>query len=297
MALAAIFAAAAAPAASIRFEEFGPFQVRSTTNGQLSSNVQELRVNTLAELQVKYEAPAGHCASLRMHFLLDGVERATSAPIAPGKSSDYIDFGVVAAGEHVVGLRAEGLLGGCDVGQLASWGGFAVVRTTVDNNTGLEARAANFGPVIFYSTLVNYAMGHLREGIYVAADGDVYSFQYDPVQRDWNPAPDVKGRITVFDLQERFSHHPRWLLKLDAQELQQRVAALALSRYVPNPTATPYPLYDQTSFVRGAYRLDTESGAYVNVPICALGGRLEEPPSSDPGGLCKWLDSLLRRAY
>jgi len=108
-----LLVAAVGQAASIRFEEFGPFSVRSSANGRISSDVKELRTDTLGELQVKYLAPAAHCSAVRMHFLLDGAERGASEAVSPGGASGYYDFGPVPAGEHVVGLRAEGLTGGC----------------------------------------------------------------------------------------------------------------------------------------------------------------------------------------
>jgi hypothetical protein len=295
--LIALLAASVAPAASIRFEEFGPFLVRSTAEGQLSSEMQELRANTLAELQVKYVAPAEHCSAVQIHYLLDGMERGVSGPVSPGKSSGYFDFGVVPAGEHIVALRAEGRPGGCNGGRLTSWGGSALVRTTVETDAGLDARAASFGSVIFYAASVNYSWGRRRQGIYVTADGDVYAFLYEPAQREWNPAPDAKGRIAVFDLQERFSHHPRWLLKLDERELKTRQAALASIQDAPHPTTSQGVRYDGGAEFLGAYRLDTASGSYVDVPICTRGGRLEEPQSRDASGLCNWLDSLLRLSY
>jgi hypothetical protein len=193
-----------------------------------------------------------------------------------------------------VGLRAEGLRGGCNNGQLASWGGFAVVRTTVETDGGLDARAASFGPVIFYATSVNYSWGRRRQGIYVTAGGDVYAFLYESAQRDWNPAPDARGRIAVFDLQERFSHHPRWLLKLNEQELKKRESELASIQHAVHPTTSHDVRYDGGAEFRGAYRLDTASDRYVDVPICSRGGRLEEPPSQDVDGLCRWFDPLIR---
>lgn len=283
-------------AAAIQFLEFGPFQVHSTSAAQLSSEMQELRISARTELQVKYVAPAEHCSSVRMHFLLNGIERGVSGSVGPGRSSGYFDFGVVSPGEHVVGLRAEGLVGGCNNGQLTSWGGYAVVRTTAGNDAEFDSRAASFGPVIFYSTSFNYSSGRRRQGIYVAANGDVYAFEYEPAQRDWIPAPDANGRIAVFDLQERFSHHPRWLLKLDTQELRKQEAALAAIDRGVFPTPARGVQYDAGTEYRGAYTLDTASGRYVDVPICSSDGRREEPPFPDSSGLCKWLDSLSRLA-
>jgi len=293
-ALVALLAASGVPAASIRFEELGPFPARSTAEGQLSSDVQEIRANTIAGLQVKYVAPAEHCSPVRMHFLLDGVERGASEPVSPGRSSGYFDFGGVPAGEHVVGLRAEGLPAGCNDGRPISWGGFAVVRTTVEGDAGLDARAASLGAVTFYATTVNYSWGRRRQGIYVTADGDVYAFRYEPTQRDWNPVRDASGRIAAFDLQERFSHHPRWMLTLDEQELKNRESALAHIADPAHAATSGTVRYDVGAEFRGAYRLDAASGRYVDVPICAGGRPQEESSSQDVRALCDWLGSLIR---
>ncbi len=262
-----LLAASVVPAASIRFEEFGPFSVRSTAEGQLSSDVQELRTRTTAELQVKYVAPAGHCSSVRMHFLLDGAERGVSDPVSPGRSSGYFDFGVVPAGEHVVGLRAEGVVGGCNGGKLTSWGGAAILRSTVESDAGLDSRAASLGAVVFYAMTVSNGWGHRRQGVYVTAAGDAYAFRYEPTEPDWTAAPDPSGRIALFDLQERFSHHARWLAKLDEPKLKTCEFALA-SMGTPYPTTLRDKRYDASGEFWGAYRLDAASGRYMDVP-CA----------------------------
>ncbi len=263
--LITLFAASAGSAASIEFREFGPFSVRSTAEGQFSSTVQELRATTSGELQVKYEAPPEHCSPVRMHFLLDGTERGVSEPIAHGRSSGYFDFGAVSAGEHIVGLRAEGLAAGCDSGSLSSWGGFATLRTTVESDTGLDARASSLGAAVFYAMTTSYAWGHYRHGIYVTAAGNVYSFVYESAEREWNPTSDANGRIALFDLQERFSHHPKWLRKLEESQMQNCEAVFAALRDVVPPAAPGGVRYDAPAELRGEYRLDQDSGRYVKV--------------------------------
>ena len=253
-------------------------------------------MTTVSELQVKYVAPREHCSSVRMHFLLDGIERGASEPLWAGRPSRFFDFGRVSAGEHVVGLRAEGLRGGCNVGRLASWGGFAVVRSTVDSDIGLDPRADSLGAVIFHATLVNYAWSHRRQGIYVTAGGDVYAFRYEMDQRDWNPAPDTGGGIARFDLEERFSHHPRWRLTVDARELKKWEFVFSTTADTVHPTKPADTRYDASAEFLGAYRLDPATGRYIDVPICAGGSRPEDPSSREDTPLCSWLTSLFRLA-
>lgn len=153
---------------------------------------------------------------------------------------------------------------------------------------GADARSTSLGPVVFYATLVSHSWGYRRQGIYVSTDGNVYAFQYGPAEPDWNPAPNAKGQVTASDLQERFSHHPRWLLKLDEQEMQQRESSLASFQHFVGPTAPHAPRYDQGTVRLGVYRLDTPSGGYADTPLCVNAEPQKEPP------LCKWLESLLQ---
>lgn len=112
------------------FTNYGPFNVRSTGSGQLSSEAYRVNVTTGGVLQVKYLAPRMHCSSVKIHFLVDGGERALSGAIAPGTSSGYFDLGPVAAGSHEVAVQAEGVVGGCNSGRLMSWQGSITVWTS-----------------------------------------------------------------------------------------------------------------------------------------------------------------------
>jgi len=112
------------------FANYGSFNVLSAASGQLSSDAYRVNVTTGGVLQVKYLAPRMHCSSVRIHFLVDGEERAQSGAIAPGTSSGYFDLGPVPAGSHEVAVRAEGVLGGCNRGRLMSWQGSITVWTS-----------------------------------------------------------------------------------------------------------------------------------------------------------------------
>jgi len=112
------------------FTTYGSFDVRSTGTGQLSSEAYRVKVTTGGVLQVTYIAPRMHCSSVKIHFLVDGEERAQSGAIAPGTSSGYFDLGPVPAGSHEVAVQAEGVLGGCNSGRLTSWQGSITVWTS-----------------------------------------------------------------------------------------------------------------------------------------------------------------------
>jgi hypothetical protein len=65
------------------------------------------------------------CSDVRIHFQVDGIELALSPFLAPGVPSATYLLGPVALGAHVLGLQAEGRLGGCNIGNLGSWAGTA----------------------------------------------------------------------------------------------------------------------------------------------------------------------------
>ena len=109
---------------------YGPFSLVSTSGTQLSNTVFTINTQTLGVLQVEYTAAPTHCSDVRMHFLIDGVERALSPFLVAGQSSGFFNVGPVSAGPHTVVLQAEGRVGGCNTGVLVGWGGTARVTVT-----------------------------------------------------------------------------------------------------------------------------------------------------------------------
>jgi hypothetical protein len=84
-------------------------------------------VETGAVLLVEFVPSAGGCAPLIGHLLLDGLERFKSPPLDPGQSSGLQDLGDVVAGQHVVGVQAEGVPEGCNTGKLGAWSGTVTI--------------------------------------------------------------------------------------------------------------------------------------------------------------------------
>ncbi len=105
--------------------------VSNTCPGQLSCQTFDVQAVTQSVLRVKYTAGAGHCSSLSMRISVDGVQVAVSGPLAAGQSSANYDFGPVSSGSHLVSLRAEGILGGCNTGNLINWAGSVEITTSV----------------------------------------------------------------------------------------------------------------------------------------------------------------------
>jgi len=65
-----------------------------------------------------------------MHFLLNGSEVAASSFLAPGQASGWFDLGPVTPGSYTLGFDAEGEVGGCNSGNILSWGGTVDIVTT-----------------------------------------------------------------------------------------------------------------------------------------------------------------------
>lgn len=63
------------------------------------------------------------CSQFRIHYLVDGTEVAVSGFVGPKQKTGFVSLGFIGHGNHVVGMRAEGELGGCNIGNLLSWGG------------------------------------------------------------------------------------------------------------------------------------------------------------------------------
>lgn len=108
----------------------GPFTVSCVSSGQLCSPAFSVPVTTGGVLQASYTASAGHCSNVAVHFLVDGVERAVTAFLAPGATSPVFDLGPVSAGTHTLALQGEGTVGGCNTGSLGNWGGSAAITVS-----------------------------------------------------------------------------------------------------------------------------------------------------------------------
>lgn len=93
-------------------------------------------------LKIQYTVPETHCSSIRLNISVDGGTPIVTDYLGWNGDEDVrpldtgeIDLGPVTAGLHHVSLSAEGTEGGCNAGDLASWGGavhiFAEVPPTV----------------------------------------------------------------------------------------------------------------------------------------------------------------------
>ena len=106
-----------------------PVSGTCTGGGQLCNTIVNLNVTTTGVLQSTFIAGSGLCSSIRIHYLVDGNPAAVTAFVGAGASTGPVNLGPVASGNHVLGLQAEGQVGGCNVGTLSSWADTAQVTT------------------------------------------------------------------------------------------------------------------------------------------------------------------------
>ena len=102
----------------------------SASIGQICDQRFSFDATTTDKLQINFIVPETHCSSVKLNISVDGVYLLSTDflgwngdPDARPLETGLIDLGPVSAGTHNVALEAEGTEGGCNVGDLASWGG------------------------------------------------------------------------------------------------------------------------------------------------------------------------------
>jgi hypothetical protein len=78
---------------------------------------------TTDTIRVEFTANQNHCSNIIDRILIDGYEWGFRV-VGPGQSDEgqVIPIHPV-PGYHTIGVKAEGIEGGCNVGYLSSWGG------------------------------------------------------------------------------------------------------------------------------------------------------------------------------
>ena len=107
-----------------------PVAVTCTSTGQVCTPAFEVPVTTNAVLQLQFTAAASHCSAIAVAFGVNGSYGLPSAPLNPGESTPIVDAGPVIPGTYLIAVQATGVLGGCNTGSLASWGGTLAVSTS-----------------------------------------------------------------------------------------------------------------------------------------------------------------------
>lgn len=99
--------------------------------GQLCNNIATFTINVSGAGGLgegRFTPGPLTCSNLRIHFLIDGTEVAVTGFAGPGTFTAFVSLGFISPGKHVVGVQAEGQVGGCNVGNLVSWAGKVRLR-------------------------------------------------------------------------------------------------------------------------------------------------------------------------
>lgn len=103
-----------------------PVQGICSGGGQLCNNIATFMINVSGAGGVgegKFTPGPLTCSNLRIHFLIDATEVAVTGFAGPGASTAFVSLGFLGPGQHVMGVQAEGEVGGCNAGTLVSWAG------------------------------------------------------------------------------------------------------------------------------------------------------------------------------
>jgi hypothetical protein len=128
--------------------------------GQLCSPPFATAVNLTqtGPITINFTASPHHCSSIEVHVYLDNVLITTSAFLGPGQSTGPILLAASAsAGSHTIGLQAEGEVGGCNSGILASWTGTLAITAQTTTYTSDPSIADFTNPITSYATFSNYS--------------------------------------------------------------------------------------------------------------------------------------------
>ena len=122
-----------------------PFFVDCTSVGQVCSPLFSASVNVLSgPITIMYTASPEHCSDVQAQVFVDGTPIYTSAFLGPGQSTGPIGTSPLAAGLHTVAIQATGEVGGCNEGQLSSWGGTLTLSGNITAPAGSTPQSNPF---------------------------------------------------------------------------------------------------------------------------------------------------------
>ena len=68
---------------------------------------------------VEFTANRNHCSDIIAHIMVDGTEWGSNT-VGPGQKDGGYEIPMT-AGDHIIGVQAEGIEGGCNVGFVSAW--------------------------------------------------------------------------------------------------------------------------------------------------------------------------------
>ncbi len=114
--------ALAAPASAAPFVQDSYIEVPQCqpATSQLCPQIPTATVGPVMSPSVTFTANANHCSDIIAHIFIDGTEFGSDL-LEPGETTP--EFPLESLQSHTVGVQAEGIPGGCNVGHVDAWGG------------------------------------------------------------------------------------------------------------------------------------------------------------------------------
>ncbi len=103
----------------------GNKRIECTSNGQLCTPRREEKIEVKEDgiLYAEYIVPSSHCGPITIYFYVDDILQGRQEYKIDDFKSVQKDLGFIRKGTHTLALEAKGKAGGCNKGQLNSWGG------------------------------------------------------------------------------------------------------------------------------------------------------------------------------
>lgn len=281
------------PAAGIcagQVQTFAPFMMPSDGLGELASSRYEFTADTTSRLEVRYQAPSEHCASLRLHLFVDGHHVLDTPPIAPAEQTHFMDLGPVTAGSHQVSLRAEGIKGGCNTGRVTAWGGRVTVWTSATDGLP-EIDSRYLGAVVFEVEYENFAWGYQHAGRYITAAGDIVGYSVPSELVDAVGDTPTDGLITVEALSTKFGNN-RHSLGIAPPAALERAKQLARDLVNVPPGTQPRRPHanDAGAATWAVYVATAVSGQYRRIALSERGDFEWDHAAPQAAELTRWMD-------
>jgi len=137
--------ALASPASAVSIEQYVEVPQCQPATSQECPQVPEVFFTQLDKgfVLIQFTANQNHCSDINVRILIDGYPQL-DARVGPGQTVQSTNL--VVSGNHVLGVRATGIEGGCNTGVLNSWGGTVRLESVLDPND-LRERQSPFDVV------------------------------------------------------------------------------------------------------------------------------------------------------
>ena len=168
---------------------------------------------------------------------------------------------------------------------LFNYGGTKVTNTPTQNSSP----TLNTNKVYCERSYTNFAWGYQHHGIYVDAEGNLYSYSYQPKEKPW--APKQGDAPTAEELADKYDHGKKLIRKIEPQEWQASFKLLAAASQ-GKLSKRKQSGADMGSNVCRCYVFDEATNRYKDIPLRVQGDWSYENLAPSAKTLVDWLDSL-----